>query len=210
MAERERARKLNRVIDEALLDPASHGVMTLYGLAGSSEPVPLAERVRRRAARLGARACNVARHRDALMAAVYAAAAPRGWFNAWCDGSSSRVPPGRSGVGGLVMDCEGKIVARVARFLPGPDPFTAEIAAAAAVLQAALDAGAKQLRVHTDCVALARLWNTRRGDTRLDTVRALARAFRALAIRPIPRAHNEPAHQLARAGLAEAPRRSGR
>jgi hypothetical protein len=73
------------------------------------------------------------------------------------------------------------------------------------VLQAALDAGANRVRVHTDCVALARLWNTRRVDPRLGAVRALARAFRGFAIRPIPRAHNRPANELARAAMMGAP-----
>jgi len=205
MTERECIRRLNRVIDEALLEPGRHAVMMLYSLSGDPAPVRLAERVRRRATRLGALTHEVARHRDELMMAIYAAAAPCGWFNAWCDGSSSRSPHGRSGVGGVVMDGEGRIIARVARFVPGLEPFAAEIAALAAVLQAALGAGAKQLRVHTDCLALARLWNTRRTDPRLDTVRSLTCMLRGFAIRTVPRAHNNLANQLARAAMMGAP-----
>lgn len=199
--DRSRALGLNRAIDEALLDPGRHGAVTLYSLAGDRAPVPLAERVWRRASRLGAHVRDIAQRRDRLIVAIYASAAPHGWFNAWCDGSSSRSSPGRSGVGGLVMDREGRIVARVARFVPERDPFTAEIAALAEVLRAALDVGAKQLRVHTDCAALAQLWHDHRTDSRLDSVRALAHRLRGFAIRPIPRAHNQPANNLARAAM---------
>lgn len=207
MIDRERAQRLNHAIDEALLDPGVHGVAMLYSLAGSAAPVELAERVRRRAVRLGARARKIASRGDELMAAIYAAAPPRGWFNAWCDGSSSRTPPVRSGVAGLVRDPGGRIAARIAHSVPGLDPFAAEIAALAAVLQAARDARAKQIRVHTDCLALARLWDKHRADPRLDAVRARARAFRGFALRAIPRAHNRAANRLARAAMTGTPAR---
>lgn len=199
--DRSRALRLNRAIDEALLDPGRHGAMTLYSIAGDRAPATLAERVWRRASRLAARVRDIAQRRDELIAAVYVAAAPCGWFNAWCDASSSRSPPGRSGLGGLVMDGKGRIVKRVARVVPERDPFTAEVAALAEVLQAALDAGATQLRVHTDCAALAQLWYKQRTDPRLDAVRALARRLRGFGILPIPRAHNQPANKLARAAM---------
>jgi ribonuclease HI len=202
--ERERARSLNQAIDQALLEPGRDDAAKLRELGGRPSPVELAERVRRRAARLGARSRQVPRRGDALIAALYAAAAPPGWFSAWCDGSSSRTPSGRAGLGGVVMDPGGRVVARVARIHAGLDPFAAEIAALAAVLTAGLKAGAARIRVHTDCVALARLWLERRSDPRLDSVRALSRGFRALAIRAIPRSHNRPAHALAREAISGA------
>jgi ribonuclease HI len=204
MDDRERARRLNRAIDQALLEPRSNDAAQLRELGGQPSPVELAERVRRRAARLGARSRRIPERRDALMAALYASAAPHGWFTAWCDGSSSRAKPGRAGAGGVVLDSEGRIVARVARLLPQLDPFAAEIAALAAVMQAAREAGARRLRVHTDCDALARLWSARRFDPRLDAVRALSRKLHGLVIRGIPRGHNHVAHALARRAMAEA------
>jgi len=200
--ERERARRLNRAIDQALLEPGSDDAAKLRELGGRPSPLELAERVRRRAARLGARSRQVPERRDALMAALYASAAPPGWFNAWCDGSSSRTPPGGAGVGGVVMDPGGRVVARLARCHADLDPFAAEIGALAAVLKAALKAGAGRIRVHTDCVALARLWRARRSDPRLDSVRALSRGFEAFVIRAIPRSHNQTAHVLAREAIA--------
>lgn len=202
--ERERSRSLNRAIDQALLEPGSGDAAKLREVGGRPSPVELAERVRRRAARLGARWRQVPARGDALMAAVYASAAPPGWFNAWCDGSCRRTPPGGAGVGGVVMDPGGRVMARVARFHTNLDPFAAEIEALAAVLKAGLKAGARRMRVHTDCIALARLWHERRSDPRLDSVRALARGFQALAIRSILRSHNRPAHVLAREAIASA------
>jgi hypothetical protein len=55
----------------------------------------------------------------------------------------------------------------------------------------------------------ARLWNRRRADPRLDTVRALTRVLRGFAIRAVPRAHNQPAHGLARAAMMGAPSPAG-
>lgn len=200
--ERERARILNRAIDQALLEPGRDDAAKLRELGGRPSTEELAERVRRRAARLGARSRQVPGRGDALMAALYASAASPGWFSAWCDGSSHRTPPSGAGVGGVVMDPGGRVVARLARFHADLDPFAAEIAALAAVLKAGLKARARRMRAHTDCVALARLWHERRSDPRLDSVRALARGFQALAIRSIPRSHNRPAHVLAREAMA--------
>ena len=100
------------------------------------------------------------------------------------------------------MDPGGRVVTRLARFHAELDPFAAEIAALTAVLRAGLRTGAARMRVHTDCVALARLWHERRSDPRLDSVRALSRGYRALAICAIPRSHNRPAHVLAREAMA--------
>lgn len=206
--ERERARSLNRAIDQALLEPGPDDAAKLCELGGRPSPVELAERVRRRAARLGGRSRKIPRRGDALIAALYATAAPD-WFTAWCDGSSNPAPPGRAGIGGVVRDPGGRVVARLARFHAGLDPFAAEIAALAAVLKAGLKARAQRMRVHTDCVALARLWQEHRSDPRLNAVRALSRGFVALAIRAIPRNHNRPAHLLARRAMAGPKRSSG-
>lgn len=200
--QRELARRLNQAIDRALLEPAEGDVASLRRMAGRPPPQELAERVRQRAIRLGRRGAQIPERREALIAALYAAAVPRGWFVAWCDGSSSRTPPGRAGLGGLIVDSQGEPASHIARFVPGLDSFAAEIAALAAVLQEGLALGASQMRVHTDCPALAQLWHERREDSRLDAVRALARRYRRFELRAIPRKHNEPANRLAREAMA--------
>lgn len=196
--QRELARRLNQAIDRALLEPAEGDVTALRRMAGRPPPQELAERVRLRAVRLGRRGVGIREERDALIAALYAAAAPRGWHVAWCDGSSSRAPPGSAGLGGVIVNPQGQPAARVSRFAADLDSFAAEIAALAAVMQAGLDSGASRLRVYTDCPALAQLWHERREDPRLDAVRALARRYRRFELRAIPRRHNEPANRLAR------------
>lgn len=204
---RELARHLNQTIDRALLGPAENdGVAALRRMAGHPPPQELAERVRQRAIRLSRRGVRIPERRDALIAALYVAAVPRGWFVAWCDGSSSRMPPGRAGLGGLIMDPQGKPAAHVARYAPGLDSFAAEIAALVAVLQKGLALGAGQIWVHTDCPALAQLWHERREDGRLNTLRALARRYRRFELRAIPREHNKSANRLAREAM-EAKRR---
>jgi len=202
---RELARRLNQAIDRALLEPAEGDVAALRRMAGRPPPVELAERVRQRAIRLGRHGVRIQERRDALIAAIYAAAVPRGWFVAWCDGSSSRTPPGRAGLGGLIVDPQGELATRVARFVPDLDSFAAEIAALVAVLEAGIASGASRMRVHTDCPALAQLWHERREDRRLDAVRALARRYRRFELRAIPRRHNEPANRLAREAMVTTP-----
>jgi ribonuclease HI len=199
--DRERVRRLNEAIDEALRAPRSYDAAELRELAGKPPAIELAERVRRRAARRGAHVAHLAERRDALIAAIYALATPRGWFSAWCDGSVSRMPGGCAGVGVVVMDPKGQVVARVAQPLAGADPFAAEIAALAAALNAGLAAGAACLCAYTDCRALAQLWGAKRLDPRLETVRAGAHRLRRFRIHAIPRGHNQAAHALARAAV---------
>jgi hypothetical protein len=199
---RELARRLNQAIDRSLVAPAESDVAALRRMAGRVRPQELAERVRLRAIRLGRRGASVRKQRDALMTAIYSAAVPRGWFVAWCDGSSSRAPAGRAGLGGLIVNPQGKVAAQFARFVADLDPFGSEIAALAAVLQVGLAAGVSRMRVHTDCSALAQLWHARRADPRLDDVRALARRYLRFELRAIPRAHNDPSNRLARQAMA--------
>jgi len=198
---RELARRLNQAIDRSLAEPAEGDVAALRRMAGRVPPQELAERVRLRAIRLGRRGARIHERRDALMMAIYAAAVPRGWFVAWCDGSSSRAPAGRAGLGGLIVNPQGEIAARIARFAADLDPFGAEIAALAAMLQVGLASGASRMRVHTDCSALVQLWHAQRADPRLADVRVLARKLRRFELRAVPRRHNEPANRLAREAM---------
>jgi ribonuclease HI len=199
--QRELARSLNQAIDRALLEPTESKVAALRRMAGRPPPQELAERVRQRAIRLGRRGVRIPERRDALIAALYAAAAPHGWFVAWCDGSSSRAPPGRAGLGGFIIDSRGEPASQIARFAPGLDSFAAEIGALVAVLETGLALGAREMRAHTDCPALAQLWHERREDHRLDAVRTLARRYRRFELRAVPRKHNAPANRLAREAM---------
>ncbi len=206
---RRRARELNALIDAALGAPARHPPRQLAAYLRAEEPAALAERVRRRATRIArherSRAETILAARDALILALYAGGGPSGGFTAWCDGSSKPGPDGpTAGVGGLLMDPQGRIVGRLSRPRRRLDAFAAEIAALEAVMHAACARGAQELRVFTDCVALQRLWLEQRADARLARVRELARRFRRFALHALPRLHNQPANRLARRALARA------
>ena len=71
------------------------------------------------------------------------------WFVAHCDGGS-RGNPGPSGYGAVVEDGEGKVVARLSRFLGIQTNNYAEYSGLLAVLEWALANGAKRLRVVSD------------------------------------------------------------
>lgn len=198
-----KAHALNPVVDQALLRSSPAARRALLRLADDWDTADLAERLRRRATTLARRRAAptpaILRERDGLILALYARAAPPGWSSAWCDGSAARGPAGRSArVGGLLLNSAGRVLSRISRAHAACDPFEAEIAALAAILQAARRQRVARLRVHTDCVALARLWYGQRDDPRLAAVHALARAFRRLDLRAVPREHNQPAHALAR------------
>jgi len=75
--------------------------------------------------------------------------ADAGWFTAHCDGGS-RGNPGPSGYGAVIEDPQGRIVARLAQFLGIQTNNYAEYSALLAVLQWAVENGAKRLRVVSD------------------------------------------------------------
>lgn len=160
----------------------------------------LAERVRQRATALARRDRSAGPRllavRDALIEALYRDAAPKGWFNAWCDGSVRT--DGSAGIGALVLGADGRVVGRISRAVEQPSPFEAEIAALEAVLDLAVKHDFRRVRVHTDCRALVDLWRAHRADPRLAPVRSLAQRLERLELRVVPRLHNQPAHRLAR------------
>lgn len=203
------ARNVNDVIDRALQQPTDTHVREVARLLTTGETpgetYRLAERVRRRGVLLARRErpnrAAIVRARDRLILAIYAHASPAGWYTAWCDGSVTA--DGRhaeAGIGGLVMDPAGRIMAQLARRIPRLAPFEAEIAALAAAMQLAHAQGAQRLRVYSDCDALVRLWQWQRDDPRLEPVSTLAKKFRRLEVCALPRLHNQPAHRLARTG----------
>jgi probable phosphoglycerate mutase len=77
------------------------------------------------------------------------AAASEGWHTAHCDGGS-RGNPGPSGYGALIEDTEGRVVARLSEFLGVQTNNYAEYSGLLAVLQWAIENGAKRLRVVSD------------------------------------------------------------
>jgi ribonuclease HI len=72
-----------------------------------------------------------------------------GWFTAHCDGGS-RGNPGPAGYGAVIEDPEGRVVAKLSKYLGRQTNNYAEYAGLLAVLQWALDHGARRLRVVSD------------------------------------------------------------
>jgi ribonuclease HI len=75
--------------------------------------------------------------------------APDGWFTAHCDGGS-RGNPGPSGYGAVIEDPQGRTVARLGQFLGIQTNNYAEYSGLLAVLEWAIENGAKQMRVVSD------------------------------------------------------------
>src|SRR5580698_5383407 len=71
------------------------------------------------------------------------------WLTAHCDGGS-RGNPGPSGYGAVIEDPQGRIVARLSQYLGRQTNNYAEYSGLLAVLEWALENGAKQLRVVSD------------------------------------------------------------
>ena len=163
----------------------------------------LAERIRRRATWLARhdrpQAQQLLTHRDELIMAVYADLAAEGWASAWCDGSSTgRASERHAGIAAVLMDASGNCLSRLSRYVGNKNAFDAELAALAAVLEAAATSNLEKLRVHTDSKALVQLWHERREDPRLAAVRPLAARFKGLHILAVPRLHNQVANVLAK------------
>jgi probable phosphoglycerate mutase len=76
-------------------------------------------------------------------------ATPEGWFTAHCDGGS-RGNPGPSGYGAVIEDPQGRIVARLSKYLGRQTNNYAEYSGLLAVLTWANENGVKRLRVVSD------------------------------------------------------------
>lgn len=192
---------LNAAIDQALTRGTRASRRALLELLPARSSAAQAAHVRRRSvalARRGQRGKRLERARDALLLALHAHAAPPGWACGWSDGSFVPGDRPRAGLGGLLLDGSGRLIARLSRGSDARNAFDAEAAALAALLAAALRRGIRRLCVHTDCPALARLWRARRTDRRLTAVRASAAALERFELRAIPRLHNPTANRLAR------------
>ena len=75
--------------------------------------------------------------------------AHEGWFTAHCDGGS-RGNPGPSGYGAVVEDPQGRVAARLSRFLGIQTNNYAEYSGLIAVLEWAIENSAKRMRVVSD------------------------------------------------------------
>jgi ribonuclease HI len=200
---RHQAQRFNAVIDEALIAPSPQQQQQVLQLTTECPVAKLAERVRRRATLLGKRqrgdGGKILSARDALILALYASLIPPGWACAWSDGSSVKVNANRhAGIGGIVMDSNGTILARISRPAGELTAFDAEIAALAAVISTAVESRQQRLRVYTDNYGLAQLWREKRNDKRLEKIRELGAKLERLSVFPVPRLHNQPANALAR------------
>jgi len=205
----ERARRhetatINRAIDAALLAATPQPLHELTALRQTMAIAALVEKVRRRATQLArrdrAQRAALIRARDTIILALYAQAAPKGWMTAWCDGSMTETDEQHlAGIGGIILDRHGHVIAQVARMLTEQSALEAEIAAASAVLALALDAGIARVRLHTDCKGLVHLWLNQRDDPRLAALRAQAMRLDRVHMRLVPRQHNQAAHRLAHA-----------
>lgn len=195
------------LIDQALLTPSSQHQQQLGELTQTIPVTPLADRVRKRATLLCKRQRKNTQQllatRDNLIMALYATAVPRGWACAWCDGSSIKQDDHyQAGIGGIVMNAEGIVIAHICRAIGDYHAYEAEIAAVATVIRTALDSLQRRLWVYTDNHGLAQLWQEHRDDNRLAEIRRLALDLDRFALRALPRQHNQPANALAKKATA--------
>lgn len=207
MTRRDDTRLLNQIIDHALTEPGPAQQQALLALVTPENLQALAERLRRRATRLGRRerqqAQDILAVRNELLMALYAAIAPAGWANAWCDGSSIKDnATHRAGIGAVIMDTSGKCIAKISHSVGEKTAFEAEIAALVAVLESAVAHDIERLRVHTDCKALVQLWCEQRDDQRLAAIQSYLSRCKRLEIQAIPRLHNQTAHALAKQAVS--------
>lgn len=208
---KEAARRLNFLVDRALTDPGAVQTRAVLDHASPGSLHRLVDRIRRRATVISKRHAQSSQQillaRNQLVLRINAHLLGENVAAGWCDGSSVEIDGERSaGVGGLLMTHEGNIIASISNHAGRLDAFKAEIAALAAILREALEHGVERVVIHTDCRALSAMWQQRRDDPRIASVRALAREFDSIKLRCIPRRHNGPAHTLAKkAALAPAP-----
>jgi len=200
---RAQTQRINQAVDEALQGADVEALLALLALAADEATIPLCDRVFRRATRLArqnrSETATVIAARNRRVLEIYAHRAPKGWFSAWCDGSSiTDVGGQRAGIGVVVMNPLHEMIAALGEPAGALSPRDAELAALVATVKMAVARGARYMRVHTDCPALVHLWWGRRGDDAMSEVRQAARPLRRLQLRLVPRRFNQVANALAR------------
>jgi ribonuclease HI len=141
-------------------------------------------------------------------------AATDGWFTAHCDGGS-RGNPGPAGYGAVIEDPEGRTVARLSHFLGMTTNNVAEYGGLLAVLNWAIENGAKRLRLISDSELMVKqmqgkykvaspslrpLW---------EEARQIVRQLDGFEIRHTLRGGNKEADRLANEAMDEGMRRGG-
>lgn len=203
MTQRKQALQLNALIDRLLTSPEPQHRQQLAHLVTDASVNSLAERIRRRATRLGKLRHGDQRQllqmRDELILAVYAALSPAGWCCGWSDGAVFTLHTHRqAGIGGLLMDGTGAVIARISERIGEADAFSAELAATTAIIDLAIARQQLWLWLFCDNSGLVRLWCEQRNDPRLEPLRQRVEKLDKFALRAIPRLHNQPANALAR------------
>jgi ribonuclease HI len=203
---RAQTQRINQAVDEALQSADAEALLALLALAAGEATIPLCDRVFRRATRLARQnrsaTASIIATRNRRVLEIYAHRAPKGWFSAWCDGSSTTDAGGRcAGIGVVLMDAQHEVIAALGEPAGALSPLDAELAALTATMTTAVARGAGYLRVHTDCPALVHLWQDRRGDDAMSGVRQAARPLRRLQLRLVPRRFNQVANALARSAV---------
>jgi ribonuclease HI len=210
---RAQTQRINQAVDAALQGAHLEPLLALLALTADEAIIPLCDRVFRRATRLARQnrsetaAIIAARNRRVLE--IYAHRAPKGWFSAWCDGSSTTDAGGqRAGIGLVLMNPHHEVNAALGEPAGALSSLDAELAALVATVKTAGARGARYLRMHTDCPALVHLWQDRRDDDSLSDVRQAARPLRRLQLRLVPRRFNQVANALARDAARRPPRQT--
>jgi ribonuclease HI len=204
---RQQAQRFNTVIDQALLAPSLQPQQQLLQLTNTIPVRQLAERIRKRATLLGKRQRGDTRQllagRDELIMTLYASTVPQGWACAWCDGSSIKLDSQyQAGIGGILTDSNGSVIARISRAIGDHHAYEAELMAVTAIISTALEHQQQRLWVFTDNHGLAQLWQEHRDDNRLAEIRRLVSDLDRFALQALPRQHNQPANALAKMATA--------
>lgn len=199
---RAQTQRINQAVDAALQSADLEALLALLALTADEATIPLCDRVFRRATRLvrqnRSKTAAVIAARNRRVLEIYAHRAPKGWFSAWCDGSSTTDAGGRcAGIGLVLMDAQHEMIAALGEPAGALSSLDAELAALVATVKTAVARGARYLRVHTDCPALVHLWQDRRGDSAMSDVRQAAQPLRRLQLRLVPRRFNQVANALA-------------
>jgi ribonuclease HI len=137
-----------------------------------------------------------------------------GWFTAYCDGGS-RGNPGPAGYGAVIQDPEGRVVARLKKYLGRQTNNYAEYEGLLAVLNWAAENGAKRLRVVSDSELMV---NQMKGRYKVaspglrplwEEAKKRAGALEGFEMRHTLRGGNKEADKLANAAMDEAAGKSG-
>lgn len=208
MTERKVSHELNTLIDRLLLSPNHQLRQLLVELVNAANVTMLAERVRGRTTFLTKRNREQQHHliqaRNDLILALYAAVIPPGWSCGWSDGALFYENEGRhAGIGGLLIDHNGNVIACLSEESDSNDAFGAELAAVAAVIALAIEKQQLRLWLYCDNPGLVQLWHEHHDDPRLASLRKGSAKLDKFALRVVPRLHNQPANTLARAAVTK-------